>query len=122
MPYGYRYLSKADGDGRAEYVVMIEEARVVRQIFEWVALRGCSLGAVVRNLAQQGTPTRTGLPRWDRGTLAPLLANPAYKGTAGFGKTQQSVDEKTGCGPGSGNLSSRGTTRASARPLRSNGT
>ena len=93
-PYGYRYLSKADGDGRAEYVVMIEEARVVRQIFEWVALRGCSLGAVVRNLSQQGTPTRTGLPRWDRGTLAALLANPAYKGTAGFGKTQQSVERK----------------------------
>ena len=92
-PYGYRYLSKADGDGRAEYVVMIEEARVVRQIFEWVALRRCSLGAVVRNLAQRDS-NRTGLPRWDRGTLAALLANPAYKGTAGFGKTQQSVEHK----------------------------
>ncbi len=91
-PYGYRYLSKADGDGRAEYVVMIEEARVVRQIFEWVGLRGCSLGAVMGPITA-GNPTRTG-PRWDRGTLAAALANPAYKGTAGFGKTQQSVERK----------------------------
>ena len=62
-PYGYRYITKSNGEGRAEYVVVIDEARVVRQIFDWVGLRGHSLGAVVRNLARQGIPTRTGPPR-----------------------------------------------------------
>jgi site-specific DNA recombinase len=93
-PYGYRYITKSEGEGRAEYRVMLDEARVVRQIFDWVARERCSLGEVVHRLAQQGMPTRTGLPRWDRRTLARILTNPAYKGTAGWGKTQQAVERK----------------------------
>src|SRR2546427_776755 len=35
-PLGYRYVSKHEGGGQAQYEIDIEEARVVRQIFEWV--------------------------------------------------------------------------------------
>ena len=93
-PYGYRYITKSEGEGRAEYRVLIDEARVVRQIFDWVGRQRCSLSEVVRRLAQQGTPTRTGLPRWNRRTLATILTNPAYKGAAAWGKTQRSAERK----------------------------
>jgi site-specific DNA recombinase len=91
-PYGYRYIKKSEGEGGAEYRVVIEEARVVRQIFAWVGHERCSLSEVVRRLARQSIPTREGLPRWNRRTLATLLQNPAYKGTAAWNKTQQSAE------------------------------
>ena len=34
--YGYRYISKDEGGGAARYEIVLEEARVVRQIFQWV--------------------------------------------------------------------------------------
>ena len=33
-PYGYRYIPKGEGGGQARYEIVLEEARVVRQIFE----------------------------------------------------------------------------------------
>ena len=33
-PYGYRYISKRDGDGQARYDIVLNEARFVRQIFQ----------------------------------------------------------------------------------------
>src|SRR3954468_18606509 len=86
-PYGYRYISKRDGDGEARYQVMAEEARVVRRIFEWVGQERCSIGEACRRLRREGVPTRTGKPAWDRSVVWATLRNPAYKGTAGFGKT-----------------------------------
>src|SRR3954470_2976571 len=86
-PYGYRYISKRDGDGEARYQVVAEEARVVRSIFEWVGQERCSIGEVCRRLRRDGVPTRTGKPAWDRSVVWATLKNPAYKGTAGFGKT-----------------------------------
>src|SRR5829696_2949364 len=87
-PYGYRYISKRDGDGEARYQVMAEEARVVRRIFEWVVQERCSIGEVCRRLRRDGIPTRTGKPAWDRSVVWATLKNPAYKGTAAFGKTR----------------------------------
>ena len=93
-PYGYHYVTKSEGEGRAEYQVILDEARAIRQIFDWVGREGCSLAEVVRRLVKEGIPTRRGLSRWDPRTVARILANPAYKGTAGWGKTQQSVPPK----------------------------
>src|SRR4029453_6902796 len=86
-PYGYRYVGKHEGDGEARYQVVAEEARVVRKIFEWVGQERCSIGEVCRRLRREGVPTRTGKPAWDRSVVWATLKNPAYKGTAGFGKT-----------------------------------
>ena len=87
-PYGYRYVSKHDGNGEARYEVVEDEARLVREIFAWVGLEGLSLGAVCRRLAEQGVPTRKGLRRWDVATLRGMLLNPAYYGEAHWGKTR----------------------------------
>jgi site-specific DNA recombinase len=86
-PYGYRYVGKQDGAGEACFEVMLEEARVVRQIFTWVGRDRCSLGEVQRRLQAAGERTRTGKATWDRATIWGILKNPAYKGEAAFGKT-----------------------------------
>lgn len=88
-PYGYRYITKSDGCGRAAYHIVLEEARVVRQMFDWVGREGCSLGEVVKRLKAKGIPTSTGKPVWDRATLRDMLRNAAYKGTAEYGKTRR---------------------------------
>jgi site-specific DNA recombinase len=87
-PYGYRYVSKQEGDGQARYEILLEEARVVRQIFAWVGQERCSIGEVCRRLGKQGTPSPKGKVCWDRSTVWGILKNPAYRGAAAFGKTQ----------------------------------
>jgi site-specific DNA recombinase len=87
-PYGYRYVGKHEGGGEARYQVVVEEARVVRKIFEWVGQERCSIGEVCRRLQRDGIPTRTGKSAWDRSVVWMILKNPAYKGTAAFGKTR----------------------------------
>jgi len=37
-PYGYRYVPKHEGDGEARFDIVLDEARVVREMFTW---RGC---------------------------------------------------------------------------------
>ena len=87
-PYGYRYIGKHEGDGEARYQVVANEARVVRKIFTWVGQDRCSIGEVCRRLKSEGVPTRTGKVAWDRSAVWGMLKNPAYKGTAAFGKTR----------------------------------
>ena len=87
-PYGYRYISSRDGDGEARYEIVLEEARVIRQMFEWVGRDGLSIGEVCRRLKQQGIASPKGKSYWDRTTVWGHLKNPAYRGTAIFGKTQ----------------------------------
>jgi site-specific DNA recombinase len=86
-PYGYRYITKHAGGGQAQYQVVLEEARVVRQIFEWVGRDRLSLRGVERRLRQQGVPSAKGMT-WHAFTIRKLLTNPAYKGEAIFGKTR----------------------------------
>jgi len=87
-PYGYRYLGKHEGDGEARYQVVANEAQVVQKIFRWVGQDRCSIGEVCRRLKREGIPTRTGKMAWDRSVVWATLKNPAYKGTAAFGKTR----------------------------------
>ena len=88
-PYGYRYVTKQQGDGEARYEILLEEARHVREIFTWVALEGLSLSRAAQRLSDQGVPTRTGKARWRTTTIRGVLLNPAYTGAAKYGKTRQ---------------------------------
>jgi site-specific DNA recombinase len=87
-PYGYRYVSKREGDGEASYQVVFEEACVVRQIFESVGRDRLSIGEVRRRLLRESIPSPRGKSYWDRSTVWAILRNPAYKGSAAFGKTR----------------------------------
>jgi site-specific DNA recombinase len=87
-PYGYRYVTKHEGGAEAHYDVVLTEARVVQQIFRWIGEDRLSIGEVCRRLNRQEISTRTGKSWWDRATVWGMLKNPAYKGTAAFGKTR----------------------------------
>jgi site-specific DNA recombinase len=90
-PYGYRDVSKHDGGGYARYEVIAAEARVIRQMFDWVGRERATRGDVCRRLSRAGGVTRTGKTGWDRRVVWGMLKNPAYKGTALFGKTRQGL-------------------------------
>jgi len=87
-PYGYKYISRFEGNGEAAYQIILEEAKVVREVFEWVGRDGYSMGKVCKCLKQKQIPTRTGKQCWDRSVIWAMLKNPAYKGMAAFGKTR----------------------------------
>jgi site-specific DNA recombinase len=89
-PYGYRYVSKRETGDESRYEIAAEASRQVQAIFAWVGVEGLSLGEVSRRLAEQGVPSPTGRAGWDRATVRGILHNPAYTGTARFGKTRLS--------------------------------
>ncbi len=87
-PYGYRYISKRDGGGAASYQINEEQSSVVKLIFEWVGRDRISIGEVKRRLDAKQIPSPRGKSWWDRTTIWGILKNPAYKGSAAFGKTR----------------------------------
>jgi site-specific DNA recombinase len=93
-PFGYRYLRKTDHAG-AVYEIVEAEAALVAELFRRYADQGASIADLARWLTGQGVPTRTGKHRWDRSVIWGMLRNPAYAGTAVFGKTM-AVHEPAG--------------------------
>ena len=87
-PFGYRYITVAEGDGEAAYEILEEQAAIVRQVFQWVGRDRLSIGEVTRRLTKSDAKTATGKDWWDRTTVWGMLKNPAYKGSAAFGKTR----------------------------------
>jgi site-specific DNA recombinase len=83
-PYGYRYVRKTD-QADAYYEVNEAEAARVRQLFATYTQEGVSLYELARRFNERQVPTRQGR-RWDPSTIRKMLRNPAYVGTAGFGK------------------------------------
>ena len=85
-PFGYRYVRKTDLAGAA-YEINQGEAALVAEMFRRYADEAASIAGLARWLTGQGVPTRTGKHRWDRSVVWGMLRNPAYAGTAVFGKT-----------------------------------
>jgi site-specific DNA recombinase len=85
-PFGYRYVRKSDLAGAA-YQIIGHEAALVAEMFRRYADDGASIADLARWLTGQGAPTRTGKDHWDRSVVWAMLRNPAYAGTAVFGKT-----------------------------------
>ena len=93
-PFGYRYVRKTPECG-ARYEVVPHEAVLVAEMFRRYADDGAAIADLRRWLEDQGVRTRTGKERWDRSVIWGMLRNPAYAGTAVFGKTQ-AVHEPAG--------------------------
>ena len=70
------------------YAVIEAEARVVRHVYERYTVASLSIGAITRELNDQGVATRKPNARWERSMVWAMLRNPAYRGTACFGKTR----------------------------------
>ncbi len=60
-------------------------------MFRWVGIERVSLGEVRRRLNQAGVLSPKGKTTWDRTTVWGSSKNPAYKGTAAFGKTRSGL-------------------------------
>ncbi|MFC5673711.1 recombinase family protein, partial [Streptomyces incanus] len=86
-PFGYRYRRKTPECG-ATYEIVESEAAIVAELFRRYTDDGVSIAGLTRWLTGSGTPTRTGKRRWDRSVVWGMLRNPAYAGTAVFGKTK----------------------------------
>ena len=86
-PFGYRYVRKTPECG-ARYEVVPHEAALVTEMFRRYADDGAAIADLRRWLTDQGVRTRTGKERWDRSVIWGMLRNPAYAGTAVFGKTR----------------------------------
>jgi site-specific DNA recombinase len=92
-PYGYRYVRKS-AEAPAAYAVLETEARVVRQVYELYTLTGLSIGAITRWLNDHVIATRKPGARWERSMVWAMLRNPAYRGTACFGKTRVATRQR----------------------------
>src|SRR5262245_42015463 len=58
-------------------------------VFEIYTQQRLSINAIARLLDERQIATRTGKGRWERSTVWGMLRNPAYRGTACYGKTEQ---------------------------------
>jgi site-specific DNA recombinase len=92
-PYGYRYIKKTDSSP-AYYEVIEKQAEVVRTVFRLYTEGGLSINATARWLNDHNIPSLKGISRWERSTVWGMLRNPAYKGTACFGKTERAERQK----------------------------
>jgi site-specific DNA recombinase len=88
-PYGYLLDPEAPRD---PHRVRLDpgKAAVVGQIFAWYTdLRSLvTLHSVAKRLSDSRLPTPTGKPRWNVTSVRHILRNPAYAGTAYWGKTR----------------------------------
>ena len=87
-PYGYRYVKKSEGGGRASWVIDEIKSEHVRLMFDLVGNQGYSLCQVARELAKRSIPTKNGNQIWRITTIRGILTNDAYHGEARFGKTR----------------------------------
>jgi len=86
-PYGFRYVKKTQ-ESPGTYEIHEPEAAVVRRIYALYTGDGLPIGGITARLNEEGIPPRKAGGRWERSTVWGILKNPAYRGTAYFGKTQ----------------------------------
>ena len=85
----YGYNTGLDG----ELVINPDEAAVVRWVFDRY-LSGDSLGKIATGLEEQGIPSPTGRPMWNREVLNKLLSNEKYTGRVLLPKTVSAKSSK----------------------------
>ena len=80
IPYGYRrepYM--LDGKKTSRYVIVPEEAEIVKLIYSLYAQPQTSYGDIVKYLMEQGiTNSRAKNGIWDRARIADMIKNPVY--------------------------------------------
>lgn len=99
-PFGYHVPTKADvmrGDYPLEklgrYVLVLEEAEVVRWMFEQYAGGLLTLPEIARAMNERKVPTKRGGACWRAVNFAFIFQNPVYKGQPVAGRWQSRKDE-----------------------------
>jgi site-specific DNA recombinase len=76
--YGYDYIPVSQKDG-GRRVINKEEARWVKQAYDWLVFEGLSTNQILYRLRAHNAPTKSGKP-WNRRSVQAILKNPAYTG------------------------------------------
>lgn len=85
VPFGYRKVK----NGRATIVEIVEsEAAIVKTIFKYYVYDQISLSEISRRLCENNVTNSKGGSNWHRSTIADILKNKAYIGSAYYGKTE----------------------------------
>ena len=92
-PYGYQYVKKTEGLP-AYYKIIEPEAEIVRRVYQLYTEDDFSIADIVRWLNERDIPTRKRISKWERTTVWAMLRNPAYKGSACYGKTKSTERKK----------------------------
>lgn len=93
-PYGYAYIPK-QGDTHGYFEPIASEARIVRDIFDWVGNEGLTIRKVIKRLQDQHiAPRKSKRGVWNNSTLTTLLRNETYYGQAHYNKTMGIIPTK----------------------------
>ena len=99
-PYGYRYILNSGKKGTPSYIaghfeVNNNEAKVLLDIFKWVADDGLTLKAVIKRLYEKDIrPRKSKRGIWSTSTLSTLLRNETFIGLAHWGTSYAIVPQK----------------------------
>lgn len=85
-PYGYRY-QKGAAQKPSRWEVVPDQAQVVQELFTWYAEGHVTLAAMASALNARQLPGPGG-KTWYDSSIRRLLQQPAYKGTAFYGRTR----------------------------------
>jgi site-specific DNA recombinase len=77
--YGYSYVPVSQENG-GRRVVNEDEAKWVRQMYQWLVNEGLSTNAITYRLRSLNVPTPSGKGFWIKSTVRSILANVAYTG------------------------------------------
>ena len=92
-PYGYQYVKRTEVLP-AYYKIIEQEAEIVRKVYNLYTDDCFSIADIVRWLNENDIPTKKQISKWERTTVWAMLRNPAYKGTACYGKTKTTERKK----------------------------
>jgi site-specific DNA recombinase len=85
VPFGYR---KTKQDGQTVIEVIERDASVVKLIFKLYVYDQISLNEISRRLCKDGIKSPKGCSYWHKSSVAFILKNRAYIGSAYYGKTE----------------------------------
>lgn len=80
VPYGYQLETyMIDGKKTSRYMIVPEEAKIVKIIYSMYAVPQTSFGDIVHYLVDNGIPNVRGKGQiWDRARIADMIKNPIY--------------------------------------------
>ena len=91
-PYGYDRKSTGNitNHGRIEHDLFIneEQAKIVRQIFDYAVNYGYGAFKIAKTLNEAGIPNVNG-GEWKSGTISDMLKNPIYMGYPAYGRRKK---------------------------------
>ena len=92
-PYGYDILKTKRS---RTLIPNIEEANIVKLIFEWTVKDNLTPYKIAMKLTAMGVPTYSGLSEWSKDTVKTILTNPTYIGKVRWNDRMQVKTMKNG--------------------------